>query len=495
MDFVESIELLAQHVGVEIPYEKGSYSERNPNSQTENLYATLQQCNEYYQHQLAQHSTAADYIKQRGISTETAKHYAIGFAPPGWNNLTGEARNLIESGMKIENENGKTYDRFRHRLMFPIRDRKGRTIAFGGRIINPEDNPKYLNSPESSVFHKGEEIYGLYELRQVRNRIDQIFVTEGYMDVVALAEQGVSTAIATLGTAINSAQIEKLFRTASTLVFCFDADIAGRKAAWRALENCLTSLKEGRLAKFLFLPEGHDPDTYIKQFGKEAYLQQAEQASTLSEFLFAELLSQGEIQSPEGRAQFLDKLRPYYRKIPLQSLKNQILSDIEKHLSVELDARLLQVIGGKAISATEKEKIPEQHWTPTRLAINLLIHKPTLADLAGNLEELAESDIPGIRLLLQILDYIHEQPEISTQNLLARFLGHENETHLYKISAMTPAMLNEEDDIKPMFEDTIKRLRAKYTENRFRKLQQKLLAGQQLDENEKQEYRQLRHKK
>ena len=376
-------------------------------------------------------------------------------------------------------------------IMFPIRDRRGRTIAFGGRIINPEDNPKYLNSPESPVFHKGEEIYGLYELKQAGSQIEQIFITEGYMDVVALAEQGVTTAVATLGTAINAGQIEKLFRLCKKLVFCFDADTAGRKAAWRALENSLGGLKEGRIARFLFLPDGHDPDTFIKQHGREAFLQLAEQATTLTEFLFDELMSQGETHSPEGRAELLDKLRPYYQKIPLPSLKHEILRELEKRLSIELDAGLLRIIGDKPQITSQKSVIPEQHWTPTRLAINLLLQQPSLADRAGNLEELAEADIPGIDLLLQILDRIHEEPGISPQNLLARFAGHAHEEHLYKIAAMTPAMQDEDSDIEPMFIDAVKRLRDKYTASRFDKLQHKLLNGQTLDDREKVEYSQL----
>ncbi len=495
MEFVEAIETLAQHVGVEIPYEKGHSNKPRNTPYTESLITTLQNCSDYYQAQLKQHNEAIDYLKQRGISGQTAKNFGIGFAPPGWNNLSGDEKLLIDSGMLIKNDQGKTYDRFRHRLMFPIRDRRGRTIAFGGRIINPDDNPKYLNSPETEVFHKGEEIYGLHELKQANTQIEQIFITEGYMDVVALAEHGVTTAVATLGTAISHNQIEQLFRTVKTLVFCFDADQAGRKAAWRALENSLVSLKEGRLARFLFLPDGHDPDTYIQEHGKQAFLQLAHQATTLTEFLFTELLSQGEVHSPEGRAQFVDKLRPYYNKIPLQSLKDQILRDVEKHLSIELDARLLQVIGGELPAKNSKTLIPEQHWTPTRLAINLLLQKPQLAALAGNLDELIEADIPGIELLLQILDQIHEQPDISTQNLLGRFSGHEHEGHLYKIAAMTPAMLNESDDIQPMFEDAINRLRLKYAENRFHKLNQKLMSGGKLNEQEIQEYRRLQHKK
>ena len=494
MEFVEAIETLAQHIGVEVPYEKGQYSKASAAKNTphsEKLMDTLQQCSDFFQQQLRSSTEAIDYLKQRGISGQTSQTFGIGYAPAGWNNLKGDVKLLVESGMMIENDQGKTYDRFRHRLMFPIRDRRGRTIAFGGRIINPEDNPKYLNSPESPVFHKGEEIYGLFELKQANTKIDQIFVTEGYMDVVALAEHGVTTAVATLGTAINGGQIEKLFRLSKNLIFCFDADQAGRKAAWRALENSLSALKEGRIARFLFLPEGHDPDTFIKQFGRDEFIQRASAATTLSKFLFDELLTQGEVASPEGRAQFLDKLRPYFNQIPLQSLKDQILRDVEKRLGVELDARLLQVIGGNAAPDAQRTVIPEQHWTPTRLAINLLLQRPALAVHAGNLEELAETDIPGVELLLQLLDHIHEEPGISPQNLLSRFGGHPNEAHLYKIAAMTPVMQNETDQIQPMFEDAIRRLRPHYARSRFQKLQQKLMSGQKLDEHELMEYRQL----
>ncbi len=496
MDFVESIEALAQHIGVEIPYEKGPGTGFRQNSrntpQSESLMNTLQQCSDYYQAQLKQSSEAIEYLKQRGISGQTCQIFSIGFAPEGWNNLNGDQKNLIESGMLVENENGNTYDRFRHRLMFPIRDRRGRTIAFGGRIINPEDNPKYLNSPESPVFHKGEEIYGLHELKQQNTKIDQIFITEGYMDVVALAEHGVTTAVATLGTAINSNQIEKLFRLSKRLIFTFDADLAGKKAAWRSLESSLSLLKEGRIALFLFLPEGHDPDSYIKEYGRETFLEQAGQATSLSQFLIDGLLTQGEILTMEGRTSFIDKLIDYLNKIPLDALKKQIIQETAKLASIKNDQQSLnRLFGTTSITPASTPHKTEQHWTPARLAINLLLQKPALAKSAGNLEELAETDIPGIELLLQILDQIYEEPEISTQNLLERFAGHKNETLVYQIAAMTPAMKNETDEIKPMFEDAISKLRPKYAESRFQKLQKKLMSGQKLDDYERQEYRQI----
>ena len=491
LDFVEAVETLAQHLGIEVPYEQGQRPSSKPKDEAEPLYQALQTCAEFYQQQLRNHPDAIDYLKQRGISGETARAYAIGYAPPGWDKLQGDRGALLQAGMLIQNDQGRVYDRFRNRLMFPIRDRRGRVIAFGGRVIDPEDTPKYLNSPETPVFHKGEEIYGLWELKQANAQIEQIFVTEGYMDVVALAEQGVTTAVATLGTAINAGQVEKLFRLCRSLVFCFDADAAGRKAAWRALEASIPALKEGRIARFLFLPEGQDPDSYIRTHGRDDFLQQARQADTLTQFLLDELLSRVDAATPEGRAQFLDQLRPYYGQIPLDSLKHQVLEQLEKRLGIELDARLFQVIGGAPQKTRPQGRVPEQHWTPTRLAINLLLQKPGLAGRAGNLDDLLEAEIPGVELLLQLIDRIHEEPDISPQNLLSRFEGHPNEAHLYRIAAMTPAMQNEDSDIPRMFDDALERLRDQYAKTRFQALHRKLQQGHALDPAETEEYRRL----
>ncbi len=285
MEFVEAIESLAQSLGLDVPYEQGS-APAKPAAGLEAMYQAMEQSSQYFEAQLKQAPQAIEYLKNRGISGQTARNFAIGYAPPGWNNLSGDEKLLIDTGMLIKKDTGKQYDRFRHRLMFPIRDRRGRTIAFGGRVINPEDNPKYLNSPESPLFHKSDEIYGLYELKKAVTNIDRIYITEGYMDVVALAEHGVATSVATLGTAINNRQIESLFRVCKNLVFCFDGDAAGIKAAWRSLEQCLASLKEGRLARFLFLPEGQDPDSFINEFGEEAFNQQVDREAGRGPVLF-----------------------------------------------------------------------------------------------------------------------------------------------------------------------------------------------------------------
>ncbi len=489
MEFVEAIEALAQGIGLEVPYEQGQVPNQQPQG-LDNLYDALQNCSEFYQQQLKQNSVAIEYLKNRQIGGQTAKDYAIGYAPPGWSNLKGDQQLLVEGGMLIEKDNGQSYDRFRHRLMFPIRDRRGRTIAFGGRVIDAEDNPKYLNSPETTVFHKGDEIYGLFELRKAVTNIDRIFVTEGYMDVVALAEHGFKTAVATLGTAINNAQIEKLFRSCKSLIFCFDGDAAGQKAAWRSLEQCLSSLKEGRLARFLFLPESHDPDSFIHEQGQIAFEEQVEQATTLTEYLFRTLLAECNIATAEGKSQFLDRLRPYFTQIPLQSLKDQILVEVERRLSIPLDNRLLKGLGEEQGKPQPKTIIPENRWTPIRLAINLLLQKPQIGLGAGSQHHLSEADMPGIELLLQLLDVIHDEPDISTQNLLARFSGSDHEAHLYQLAAVQPVMENEES-IDLMFSDCLQRLQNKYIDLRRKQLIQKLQSGEALSEAEKLEHRQL----
>ena len=490
MEFPEAIETLAGILGVDVPYEQGSGPPRKVDGM-DAMFDAMDKSSSFYQAQLKDSQTAIDYLRNRGISGQTAKTFAIGYAPPGWHNLRGEEKWLVDTGMLVQKDDGKKYDRFRNRLMFPIRDRRGRTIAFGGRVIDPEDNPKYLNSPESPLFHKGAEIYGLYELRKAVTNIDRIFITEGYMDVVALAEHGVHTAVATLGTAINNRQIEALFRVCKNLVFCFDGDAAGKKAAWRSLEECLASLKEGRLAHFLFLPEGQDPDSYIGEFGKPAFDSLVGDATTLTGFLFDRLLAECNIRSLEGRAQFLDRLRPYFAQIPLQSLKDQILTEVEQRLGQKIDARMLRLLGEENRPADPlPPRLPEQHWTPTRLAINLLLKKPTLGATTGSHDDLADSGIPGIDLLLAILDEIHEEPGISTQNLLDRFRGNAHETHLYKLAAMEPPVENDAS-LERMFEDCLQRLQKQYIHHRQRQLIAKLQSGEALSEAEKQEHRKL----
>ena len=490
MEFVEAIEYLAGTLGLEVPHEQDGRPDNPRRQQLEPLYQLMERCATYYQGQLRRSDEAIEYLKRRGIGGQTAKDYGIGYAPRGWNNVDGDRNLLAETGMIVLRHHGKPYDRFRHRLMFPIRDRRGRCIAFGGRVIDPEDNPKYMNSPESRLFHKGEEIYGLHEMKTGGARIERVYVTEGYMDVVALAEHGVRTAVATLGTAINNHQVETLFRVCRNLVFCFDGDAAGEKAAWRALEASLQSLKEGRLASFLFLPEGQDPDSYIGEFGREAFERLADSATTLTGFLFQRLQAECNVRTLEGRAQFLDRLRPYLGEIPLQSLKDQILAEVEQILGQKVDGRVLRLLGEDRPAPPAAPRAPESHWTPTRLAINLLLRQPSLALEVGRLDDIAEADIAGIDLLLRLLDTIQDDPGIRTAALLDRFRGDAHENHLYRLAAMEPPVADD-DSLQRMFADCLQQLQKQYIDHRRKRLIAKLQAGDALSEAEKREHRQL----
>lgn len=494
MDFVEAVESLAGSISVEIPCEQNSSNNyQKPKQSFDSLYQTLEQCSQFYQQCFRKTPIAQQYAEQRHISTETLQKFNIGYAPNEWQSVPGDPKNLIETGMMVEKDNGKTYDRFRHRFMFPIRNRKGQTIAFGGRIINPEDNPKYLNSPETSIFHKSEEIYGLYELRQSREKLTFILVTEGYMDVVALAEHGVHCAVATLGTAINSQQIETLFRTCKTVVFCFDGDAAGKKAAQRALENSFVNLKEGRIAQFLFLPDGEDPDTYIQQFGKQQFLQQVSEAMTLTEFLFQSLLSKHKIHTAEGRAQLLDELRPHFQKIPLQSLKDQILRTLESELKISIDTRLLSIIGEEPQAPKQQIRDTAQttQWSNSRLAINLLLQNPQLALSSNPNYQWSQSTIAGLPLLLEIIDAIHENPEITPANLLQHFEHHQHSNHLYRLAMMHPPQSDQQESAEKMYQDSLSSIQHEYAKKRIESLIEKTRAEQTLNEHEQKELQQL----
>ncbi|MFP4181655.1 MAG: DNA primase, partial [Thiohalospira sp.] len=278
LSFPEAVEDLAGRLGLDVPREGDDG--RPPAPDRTPLYETLAAAADYYRAMLRRHDQArraADYLKGRGVSGATARDYGLGFAPPGWRNLLpalggGEEtrKRLVEAGLLIERDDGGVHDRFRDRVIFPIHDHRGRPIAFGGRILG-DGEPKYLNSPESPVFHKGRELYGLYEARRALRRLDRLLVVEGYMDVIALAGAGVHHAVATLGTATTADHLDRAFRLTGEVVFCFDGDRAGREAAWRALENALPVLRDGRSVRFLFLPEGEDPDTLVRREGGAAF--------------------------------------------------------------------------------------------------------------------------------------------------------------------------------------------------------------------------------
>ncbi|MCY1273987.1 DNA primase [compost metagenome] len=332
LDFPQAVEDLAKRAGIDVPREEGGRSNRPRQPTDSPLYALLTAASDYYRHALKQHPTrkaAVEYLKGRGLTGEIARDFALGFAPPGWDNLLKhmggdslQQKHMIDAGLLIENaETGKRYDRFRDRVMFPIRDSRGRIIAFGGRVLG-DDKPKYLNSPETPVFHKGQELYGLFEARKHNRNLDEIMVVEGYMDVIALAQQGLRNAVATLGTATSEEHIKRLFRLVPSVLFCFDGDQAGRKAAWRALEATLPSLEDGRRARFLFLPEGEDPDSLVRKEGTDAFRARLTQhAQPLADYFFQQLTQEADPGSLEGKAHLATLAAPLIERIPGANLK------------------------------------------------------------------------------------------------------------------------------------------------------------------------------
>ena len=338
LEFVEAVEELARGVGLEVPREAG-HADDDQRSQNALLYDLHMEAAHHFQKMLRDHpraQSAIDYLKNRGLSGEIARDFGLGYAPPGWDNLltalgrdSERRRALATGGLAIQKDNGDLYDRFRHRIMFPIHDRRGRIIGFGGRVLG-DDTPKYLNSPETPIFHKGRELYGLFEARKQVRQLDRLLVVEGYMDVVALAQFGVRNAVATLGTATTGEHLEQLFRVVPEVVFCFDGDRAGLAAAWRALENALPVLREGREARFLFLPEGDDPDSFIRREGADTFGERAANAIPFSDFLFEHLAGSVDMESIDGRARLVEQAKPLLTRLQPGVFRRMMVHQLER---------------------------------------------------------------------------------------------------------------------------------------------------------------------
>ena len=329
LEFVDAVEDLARHAGLTVPREASRKAQPSAG-----LYEVMESAASFYQDQLKNSPEAIDYLKKRGLSGDIAKEFGVGFAPGGWSNLMErlggdeKKRSLLKRGGLLSEGKSGAYDKFRHRIMFPIHDRRGRVIGFGGRALD-DDGPKYLNSPETELFHKGRELYGLYLARKSQAKLDQIIVVEGYMDVMALAQFDFRNCVATLGTATTDDQAELLFRAASEVIYCFDGDRAGKKAAWRALEATLPRLREGRQAKFLFLPDGEDPDTMVRGQGVGAFTALLDAAQPLSEFFFDHFTAAVDMASIDGRAKLVELARPQVEKIPPGVFHDMMFSRLE----------------------------------------------------------------------------------------------------------------------------------------------------------------------
>ena len=431
LGFVEAVEDLAGMLGLDVQYETAGPVA--PAADYSGLYQVMDEAQQLYARLLREHparARAVDYLKGRGLTGAVAKRFGIGYAPPGWDALvsalaTDPARRklLIEAGLAVEKDNDRFYDRFRDRVMFPIRDRRGRCIAFGGRIID-EGEPKYLNSPETPIFHKRQELYGLDQVLRRGKRPERVLIVEGYMDVVALGQFGVDNAVATLGTATTGEQIEQLYRHVSEIVFCFDGDAAGRRAAWRALETALPLLQEGRRAGFLFLPQGHDPDSLVRAEGA-AVFNAKDKITALSTFLFDDLSARADLSSLDGRAQLVALARPLISKVPPGPLR-QLLG---QHLQT-LSGTTVEV-GNEPPPPPRRPPPPPPPARPARAgrqvaslltrAIAMLVRQPTLAPLARDLPALDVATNPESALLVTLLEKLEASPDISSGALVESF--------------------------------------------------------------------------
>ena len=549
LEFPQAVEELAKRAGMEVPREESGPGSKPRQPVDSPLYPLLESAAEYYRQALKGHparKAAVEYLKGRGLSGIIARDFGLGFAPPGWDNLmkhlggdTLQHKAMIDAGLLIENtETGRSYDRFRDRVMFPIRDSRGRVIAFGGRVLG-DDKPKYLNSPETPVFHKGQELYGLYEARKANRDLDEIIVVEGYMDVIALAQQGLRNAVATLGTATSDEHLKRLFRIVPSVLFCFDGDGAGRKAAWRALESTLPNLQDGRRARFLFLPEGEDPDSLVRREGTDAFMARTQQqAQPLADYFFQQLSDEADPRSLEGKAHLATLAAPLIEKIPgtnLRALMRQRLGEItglhsetlqqmsaaspsaapEYDDSIYYDAGSGQEEGDyyAPLEPAQPKRNDKKEWkkdwkkpgqrpdfkaraprTPTTVeppaltTLRTLLHHPELAQKVEDASHFAAEDDTYAQLLVALLGTLQKNPKLRSLQLIARWHG-TDQGRLLRALAEKEWLISA-DNLEQQFFDTITTLAARQRERSLETLLRKARQGE-LSAEEKDQLRNL----
>ncbi|WP_240219863.1 DNA primase [Rheinheimera hassiensis] len=492
LEFVEAIEELAQQHHLEVPREQGVVKNR-PAAQADD-YHLMQQAAEFYQQQLQSHPNAGmvqQYVAKRGLSSKTLADFAIGYAPDGWDNLLKRLSpsnnkplrdQLTELRLINRNDNGREYDFFRERLMFPIRDKRGRVIAFGGRVLG-DGTPKYLNSPESRLFHKGRELYGLYEVRQQPGHVEQILVVEGYMDVVALAEHDIRFAVACLGTATTSDHMHTLFRYTPKVVCCYDGDRAGRDAAWRALQSALPQLKDGVELNFVFLPDGEDPDSLVQKEGKDAFLQRIAGAMPLNQYFFEHLVQEFDPATDAGKSALSVKAAELIKQIPSEFYRDS-LSDKLANLLGKPRERTKAAVN----RASNRVKPAAMKITPMRRAIGLLLQYPNLANVMPDAPELGEANIPGIGLLLTLQQRLQQQPDLTTAQLIEQWRDLPEHSILMTLAAWDHQI--EQEQLSQEFVDTFHSIEDQYLQQRLEALERKDKL-QQLSKAEWHEYKLL----
>lgn len=464
MGFVEAVEDLAKSIGLEVPREERADTAQRPKAASD-LFEVMQTATRYYIDQLKQTPRAVEYLKRRGMSGEIAKRFGVGYAPDGWQNLAAvfpdyPNKSLAEVGLIIESDGGKKYDRFRDRIMFPIVGGRGQVIGFGGRVLD-KGEPKYLNSPETPLFEKGRELYGLFQAQKAIRAEGMALVVEGYMDVVALAQHGVEYAVATLGTATTPYHIQKLLRMTDQVVFCFDGDAAGRRAAWRALENALPHLQDGKQLRFLFLPPEHDPDSYVREHGKEAFEHLlGDEALPLSGYLLRELTAQVDLTSQEGRSALLEHAKPLLLAIAAPSTALLLRKEVAALAGIA-QAELEALYGVKSLDAVRRSTAPQKasRSAPSGglcALLRCLLSKP---ELAHELPENWEAEGEGAEAVMALVACQGEYEfKLGTAALIQYFQGTAHEAAL---TAAEVDILNWGDsfDVSAEFYGVLEKLR------------------------------------
>lgn len=475
LGFVEAVEELAAGVGMAVPREEGQAPVESGHKA---LYEVMEKATRFYCQQLRQHpeaSRARDYLKSRGLSGEIAAQFELGFAPPGWNNLATALvadgvteTQLLQCGLLVKNDSGGSYDRFRDRILFPIRDSRGRAIAFGGRLLEGDDGPKYLNSSETPIFHKGHELYGLYQARKAERKLERLLVVEGYMDVVSLAQFGVRNVVATLGTATTREHLERLFRVVPQVVCCFDGDRAGRQAAWRALENALPVLSAGRQINFMFLPDGEDPDTLVREEGKEKFAARIGDAAAFSDYFFGELAQAVDVKTMDGRRSLKEKARPLLDKLPDGEFRRMMTTRLGE---ITLDPAVMMGPGDQLTASGHQRRHRPRHRplagsnsTPSavRQAIQLLLHQPALVALIKDEAIFQGINQPGISLLCELVELLRVNPHLKCGAIIEHWRDAKEGQHLAKLASQ--AVMVPEDGLEEEFRDLVAKLAAERDE-------------------------------
>ena len=448
-NFVETIENLATRLGLQVPREGESDTPRPSPS----LYDLLQKAALFYRAELKNHGEEAiKYLKRRGLTGQIVKTYEIGYAPAGWHTLENQfkehSKDLITTGMLIQKDDGKTYDRYRDRITFPIHDRNGRIIGFGGRAIDPEQKPKYLNSPETIIFQKSRELYGLHQAIQHQSPLPFIVVVEGYMDVIALAQAGIVNAVATLGTATSTSHIQLLNKHTSKIIFCFDGDEAGKKAAWRALESALPVLNAGIETLFCFLPEGHDPDSYVQSNGPDAFQKFLNQSLDFKQFFFSELNKGIDLSTFSGKSQLLNVTKPHLLKMHEGPFRALVINELSRMTHIDSD-KIIQMLNQQTEEIVFDNKFNITR-TPVRIALAILIQNPDIYQQVSEQLNKLEINEP---LLLKLLAQIKEQQNINTATLIEQWRDTDAFNALNKLAAWDHKV--PEEALKKEFLDTL----------------------------------------